>query len=85
MRWGSTRALLWYALGMCGRYYRIADKQAIVDHFHSPAATDEPFPPRGLLQQDFEANHDGQEPTDCGPPMCLLEYRGTAPLMDKAL
>ena len=30
---------------MCGRYYRIADKQAIVDHFHSPAATDEPFPP----------------------------------------
>jgi len=30
---------------MCGRYYRIADKQAIIDHFHSPAATDEPFPP----------------------------------------
>ena len=30
---------------MCGRYYRIADKQTIVDHFHSPAATDEPFPP----------------------------------------
>ena len=30
---------------MCGRYYRIDDKQTIVDHFHSPAATDEPFPP----------------------------------------
>ena len=30
---------------MCGRYYRIADKQAIVDHFHSPSTTDEAFPP----------------------------------------
>ena len=44
-RVGSSRALPWYAFGMCGRYYRIADKQAIVDHFHSPAATNEPFPP----------------------------------------
>jgi hypothetical protein len=30
---------------MCGRYYRVGDKQAIAEYFASEPATDEPFPP----------------------------------------
>jgi putative SOS response-associated peptidase YedK len=30
---------------MCGRYYRIGDKQAIAEHFASEPASEEPFPP----------------------------------------
>jgi putative SOS response-associated peptidase YedK len=30
---------------MCGRYYRTSDKQAIAEHFHAIAATEEPLPP----------------------------------------